>query len=791
MSGAGPYVSSRIRRVEDPPLLRGEAHYLDDIRLPGLLSVAFLRSPHAHARLREVDVSPLKGDPGIATVLTGEEARQLARPIRALLNSPEYRVSDWPALAVGKVRFVGEAVAAVAAADRYRAEDAAERIRVTYEPLPAVTDAEQAVRADVPRLHEHVPENVLFHLRHDNGQADPAFQEAEIHLAETFRHPRCAGAPMENRGVIAAFDQGAGTLTVWASTQTPHLLRTGLAQILDFPEPRIRVIAPAVGGGFGTKMHLFPEDIVACLLAMRLGRPVKWTEDRREDLTASAHARELVSRVELAARRDGTILGLRAQLFCDVGAYSVYPVTAALEPLTSAGILCGPYRIRGCSYDTYAVATNKCPTGAYRGVGMALGTFVRERLIDVLAQRIGMDPAEVRRRNFVRPQDFPYTSASGLVFDQGSYGESLERLLAVAGYAELRRGQQAGRGDGRYRGIGIGVYNEFTGMGCGTFRRRGMIQVPGYDAATVKVEPSGQVRAYCSAASQGQGHATTLAQILADELGVPLADTTIMPTDTDSSPYGSGTFASRTIVVNGGALILAARKVKEKILRLAAHRLEAAVEDLVLQGGAISVRGVPSRTVTLRDVAAAAYFPAAAAPLPADIEPGLEATHHYDPPPATFANGAHLAVVDVDVETGLVEMVRYLVVEDCGRMVNPTVVEGQVHGAVTQGIGNALYEDLRYDREGQPAAASFMDYLLPAAPELPAMEVTHIETLPPVTVGGFKGMAEGGTIGATATMANAVADALAPLGVTVTTLPLSPEQIVRLVAATRRGRSQA
>jgi carbon-monoxide dehydrogenase large subunit len=778
------YVNSSVRRVEDPTLLRGEAHFLDDIRLPGMLSVAFLRSPHAHARILGVDVSAVAGWPGIALVLTGEEAARAAKPIPSMLNLPGFRVTDWPALATGKVRFVGEPVAAVTAADRYLAEDAAERIRVTYEALPPVADAEQALRPDAARLHENLADNILFHLRHDNGQADPAFQEAEIILAETFRHPRCAGAPLENRGTIAAFDRATGTLIVWASTQIPHLLRTGLAQVLDFPESRLRVIAPAMGGGFGTKMHLFPEDIVVCLLTLRLGRPVKWVEDRREDLTASAHAREHINRAELAAKRDGTILGLKARLYCDVGAYSVYPVTAALEPLTASGILCGPYRIRGCSYDTYAVATNKCPTGAYRGVGMALGTFVRERLIDMLAEKIGMDPAEVRRRNFVRPQDFPYTSASGLIFDQGSYVQALEALAQEAGYEELRRGRGA-VGNGRYRGVGIGCYNEFTGMGCGTFRRRGMIQVPGYDAATIKVDPTGQVRAYCSAASQGQGHATTLAQILADELGVSLADTTVMPTDTDNCPYGSGTFASRTIVVNGGAMILAARKLKEKVLRIAAHRLEAATEDLVLEGGVISVRGVPSRRITFREVAAAAYFPATGAPLPPEIEPGLEATHHYDPPPATFANGAHLAVVDVDIETGEVVLVRYLVVEDCGRMVNPMVVEGQVHGAVAQGIGNALCEDLGYDAQAQPLATTFMDYLLPSATTLPAMEVTHIETPPPVTLGGFKGMAEGGTIGATATLANAVADALAPLGIKVTDLPLSPERIAKLVAASR------
>ncbi len=775
----GRYVSARIRRLEDPPLLTGKARYLDDLKLPGMLAVAFLRSPHAHARLVDLDVRGALGAPGVGAVLTGEEVARLARPIRAELHAPGYKPVGWPALAKDKVRFVGEPVAAVAASDRYRAEDAIEQIRVTYEPIPAVADAELSMQNGAPRLHEELPDNVLLHVHFDNGKVEHAFAEAEIRFRKTFRHARCTGAPMENRGVIAHLDQPGGALTVWASTQTPNLLRAGLAQALDLPESRIRVIAPAVGGGFGTKMHLFPEDIVVCLLALRLGRPVKWFEDRRENLMASAHAREHVNHIEVAAKRDGTLLGFRAMLVCDVGAYSIYPVTAALEPMTAAGILPGPYRVQGYSYDAYAVATNKCPTGAYRGVGMVLGTFVRERVVDMLARRTGLDPAEIRRRNFIEHGDFPYLSASGLVIDGGSYAESLAELLDLTEYAKLRTAQRENR-NGKYRGIGLGVYTEFTGMGSGTFRRRGMVGLPGHDGATVRVEPSGEARAYVSAASQGQGHTTTLAQILADELGLPIGSVSIVQSDTERCPHGSGSFASRSMVASGGALILAARKVREKILTIAAHRLEAAAEDLMIENGQIMVRGVPARKITTREVALQAYCPAAGA-LPEGLDPGLEATQYYDPPPATFSNGAHLAVVDVDIETGQVDIVRYVAVEDCGRMVNPMIVEGQVHGAVAQGIGNALYEELAYDEAGQPLTTSFMDYLLPTATELPAVEVAHIETLPPVTVSGFKGMAEGGTIAATATVANAVADALASLGIEIRELPLSPDRIYRLV----------
>jgi len=754
-----------------------------------MLTVAFLRSPHAHARIVDLDASGAFSAPGVAAVLTGEEVSRLARPIRAEHTAPGYKPSGWPVLGKDKVRFVGEPIAAVAAGDRYRAEDALERIRVSYDPLPAVTDAERSMEAGAPRLHEELPDNILLHLHHDNGKVEQAFAEAEIRFSETFRHSRCSATPMENRGVAAEYEEASGTLTVWASSQAPHLYRTGLAETLDLLESRIRVIAPAVGGGFGAKMHLYPEDVAVCLLAMRLGRPVKWFEDRRENLLSGSHAREHVNRIEAAAKRDGTILGFRARLVCDVGAYSLYPTSAALEPQTAAGIIPGPYRVLGYSYDTYAVATNKCPTGAYRGVGMALGTFVRERVVDMVARRTGLDPAEIRGRNFIEQADFPYATASGLVLDSGSYSPSLDKLLEAGGYEEARRGARQ-RSDGKYRGVGIAAYTEFTGMGSATFRRRGMLQLVGHDAATVRVEPTGEARAFVSAASQGQGHATVFAQILADELGLPIGDVAVVQSDTERCPYGSGSFASRSMVASGGALILASRKVREKIMRIAAHSLEAAAEDLMIERGEISVRGTPTRKVTVREIARAAYKPSSSM-FPPGTEPGLEATHYYDPPPATFSNGAHLAVVDVDAETGQVDILRYLVVEDCGTMVNPMIVEGQVHGGVAQGIGNALYEELVYDGDGQLLTTSFMDYLIPTAAQLPRTDVIHIDTPPPVTVSGFKGMAEGGTVGAIAAVANAVADALAPLGIEVRELPLSPNRLYQALRAVERPRPRS
>jgi len=452
---ASRYVGVSVRRFEDAALLRGEARYLDDLRLPGTLAVAFLRSPHAHARIQAIGVERALEAPGVVAALTGPDLARTARPVRARLQDPGYKPSAWPALPVDKVRFVGEPVVAVVAADRYRAEDALDRIEVRYETLAAVTDVEGGMEPGAPRLHEDLPDNVLLHARFDNGRLREVAGAADLRLSASLRHPRCSAAPLENRGVIAYLDRPDGALTVWASTQAPHLLRTGLAEALDLPESRIRVIAPGVGGGFGMKMHLFPEDIALCALALRLvGRPLKWCEDRRENLLASAHSREQTVHVEVYARRDGTLLGLRARLLADVGAYSIYPVTAALDPVTAAGILPGPYRILGYSYDAYAVATNKCPAGAYRGVGMTVGTFVRERIVDMVAARAGLDPAEVRRRNFIGADAFPFATASGLVLDSGDPTDAFDRLLRAAGYDELRADQRRA-GSATRRGIGL------------------------------------------------------------------------------------------------------------------------------------------------------------------------------------------------------------------------------------------------------------------------------------------------------------------------------------------------
>jgi carbon-monoxide dehydrogenase large subunit len=779
---AAPYVSQGVKRREDPPLLMGRAHFIGDLRLPGLLAVKFLRSEHAHARLVEIDTRTALQLPDVKAVVTAADFAT-TRAIRATMSGAGYQATDWPALARGKVRFAGEPVVAVVAADAYRAEDALDAIRVTYEPLPVVADAESALAPGAPRVHDELPDNALFRTRFENGDVARALAAADIRLAETFRHARCSSSPMEPRGVMATLDPVDGMLIVWASTQSPHLMRSGLAEALGIPESSIRVLCPSVGGGFGPKMHLYPEDIVVAELARRLKRPVRWLEDRRENLLSSAQARDHVNHVEVGARRDGTIVALKSTLICDSGAYSVYPVTASLEPLTAAGILPGPYKLGALAYEAYAVATNKCPAGAYRGVGMALGTFVRERVVDMVARRAGLDPIDVRRRNFIDASELPFQTASGLIVDSGDPKQSLERALASSDYTR-RRSESRHAPAGKYLGVGVASYTEFTGMGSGTFRRRGMRQVAGHDAATVRVEPTGEVRGFVSAASQGQGHATTFAQVLADELGVPLEAVTIVEGDTERCPYGSGSFASRSMVVSGGALVLAARRVREKISAIAAHMLEAAAPDLTIEAGKIAVRGAPGRAVTIAEVADLAHRPSGGT-LPPGVDPGLEATQYYDPPPATFSNGTHVAVVEIDPETGQIELVRHVVVEDCGRIVNPMIVDGQTHGAVAQGIGNALYEDFVYDDGGQPLTTSFLDYVIPGTMEVPPIDIIHMETPPATSVTGFKGMAEGGTIGSTAAIANAVADALAPLGVEVRELPLTPDRVHRLIKEKR------
>jgi carbon-monoxide dehydrogenase large subunit len=756
-------VGARVKRVEDPRLLRGRGRFVDDLVLPRMLRVAFVRSPHAHAEVRAVDAARAPAVPGVVAVVTGADLRPLARPLAPRLAGGGFTPTAWPALADGRARFAGEAVAAVVAEDAYVAADAREQVAVEYAPLPPVTSMEAALAAG----------QVLFRRNGQRGDVDTAFARAAVIIRESFGHDRCAPSPMEPRGVVADWDGEA--LTVWGSTQSPSILRSALATALALDEVRVRVIVPDVGGGFGLKTHVFPEDVAVAALARRLGRPVKWIEERRESLTAASQAREQRIDVELAADGAGRLLALRARALSDAGAYHIYPVTQALEPLGSTAILPGPYLTPAYAWEAVAVATNKAPLGAYRGVGMTMGAFVMERALDLVAERLGLDPAEVRRRNLIPREAYPFTSASGMTYDSGDFPKALAEALALADWERGRRERDAAQAAGRLVGLGLACYTEYTGMGAEVFRRRGMEDMPGVEAATLRMEPDGTVRCLLSFPSQGQGHATAVAQIVADRLGVGLERVRVSAVDTLGAPLGSGTFGSRGAVALTGTVGGAADLVRRRVVALAAHLLEASPDDVVLDGGRAHVRGLAERSLLLAEIARAAYAPPAT--LPPGTEPGLEATVYFNPPGATFSGAVHVALVEVDPDTGRVRILRYALVEDCGPVINPLLVEGQVHGAVAQGVGEALLERLVYDDAGQLLTATLMDYGLPRADDMPEPLIGHLETPSPHFPGGVKGMGEGGTIGAPAALANAVADAVRARGIRVTRLPIRPEDL--------------
>ena len=767
---------ARVKRLEDPRLLTGRGRYLDDIRLPGLLHAAFVRSPHAHARVSSVDASPGLEAPGVVAVLTGRDLAGRVGALSPRLESDGFARTAWPALAESRVRFVGEPVALVAASTPYAAADGCEGVTAGYEPLPALGDVDAALAPGAPTLHATVPGNVLLRHRFSHGDVDGAFARAAVRIRERFDHGRCSAAPLEPRGIVARWEDDH--LTIWTGTQAPFVYRTALARVLSVPESGVRVIVPDTGGGFGQKMHVMPEDLAVAALARALGRPVKWTETRRENLAAASQAREARLELEAAADADGVLLGLRARLVSDAGAYHIYPGTQALEPLGTCAILPGPYRTPVYAYECVAVATNKPPLGAYRGVGMTFAAFAMERTLDLLADRLGLDPAEVRRRNLIPRDAYPFASAGGLVYDSGDLPTALEQALELAGYERLKAERDQARGRGRLLGVGIACYTEYTGMGSETYRRRGMVEVPGPESARVAMHADASVSCFVSFPSQGQGHRTTIAQLVAAELGVPLDRVRVHAVDTETSPPGTGTFASRGAIAQAGTVQRAAATVRAKILTLAASRLEAHAADLELRDGRVTVRGVPERGVPVAELARLAHSPAAAG-LPEHIEPGLEATELFDPPAAAFSGAVHVAGVEVDPDTGRVAVRGYTVVEDCGPVINPLIVEGQIHGAVAQGIGEALGEELVYDDRGQLLTGTLMDYPVPVASALPSFVIGHLETPSPHTPGGVKGMGEGGTVGAPAAIANAVADAVRPLGVPITRLPIRPEALRR------------
>jgi carbon-monoxide dehydrogenase large subunit len=746
---------------------------VSDVELPRMLHVAFVRSAHAHARIRRAATAGAAAVPGVVAVVTGADPGFARHRVRALSALPTYVETEQPILAWPKVRFAGEAVAAVVAHERYAAEDGAALVEIDYEPLPAVVDVVRA-RGHEAVLHDAAPDNVLLSRRFEGGDVEAALAASAVVVERDFRTNRQTAAPLEGRGGVADWNPAEGKLTLWSGTQVPHLARHGLAGILGLPENRIRLIAPDVGGGFGVKAILYPEDAALCLLAMRLGRPVKWVEQRREGFMASAHARDHHYAVRAGFDRMGALLAMDVRVACNAGAYSVYPWTAGIEALMAGGLLAGPYKLQHYRCNVVAVATNTVPAGPYRGVARPATTFVMERVLDLGARALGLDPVEVRRTNLIGPADLPYTAATRLVHDSPSYPVCFEKAIEAIGYGAFRAEQARFRQQGRYVGIGFANYNELTGLGQAASAGPRMPFRTGHEGATVRVDPSGAVRVLAGVTSQGQGLETTVAQIVASELGVPFETVSVVLGDTDATPFGLGAFASRQAVIGGGAAMRAAGAVRDKAVRIAAHLLEAAPEDLQVLDGRVAVKGAPGRATTMAEVARIAHLETHR--LPPDMEAGLEATRFYDPIRGTFAAGSQAAVVEVDAATGALTVHRYVCVEDIGRMINPLIVEGQVQGAVAQGIGGALLEHLVYDDAGQLLTGTFMEYALPTAAGIPALELHHIEE-PADNLAGVRGVGEGGTLGPAAVLANAVADALAPFRVELNELPVTPARL--------------
>ncbi len=775
------FIGRSVKPHKAARFLTGSGVYVSDIRLPNMLHAALLRSIHAHARIRAVDASPALRLDGVVGVWTGEDIQgRISRfpesfeihptpwlkGVRPLLRGPRPA-----ALAQGKVHYVGEPVAIVVADDRHKAEDAVDAIIVEYEELPVVVDPEESLKPGAPLIHEESTDNIVFSFSVGKGNVDAVLRDAPHRLRERFRHHRYCAAPLEGRGIVAWVEPKTNILTVWSSTQMPHLVRRQVAAQLDLPEETVRVIAPDIGGGFGPKVFVYPEEVLIPFLVLQLGRPVKWIEDRREHFLSTAHGRDQVHDVEVAFDEGGRILAFRDRLLLDNGAYNPMGLTDAYN---TAAHLQGPYKIPNFSVTGTCVSTNKVPNAPYRGAGRPEAVFVMERCIDRIAKRLGLGPAETRRRNFVQPEEMPYHAGilyrdgEPICYDSGNFPETLRRGMEAAGYEELRKRQQDLRRRGRYLGIGIGCYVEGTGVGS-------------FEGVKLRIDASGHLNIATGATGHGQGHETVFSQIAADLWGVDPGDVTLVEGDTSSIPFGCGTFGSRSTVNVGSAIYEASALLKQKALRVAAHLLEANPDDLEVGQGKVFVRGLPQRAVSLGELARAAV-PGWASNLPEGLEPGLEITFYFVPTTVTWANAAHIAVIEVDIDTGKIQLLDYVVSHDAGKLINPLLVDGQIHGGVAQGIGGALYEEIAYDQNGQLLSGSFMNYLLPGSMEVPKIKTVHIESPSPLNPLGIKGLGEGGAIAPPAAIANALEDALSPFGVQVNEIPLTPNRVLQLLS---------
>lgn len=790
-NGPKRWIGVDVRRKEDARLLTGRGKFTDDIELPGMLYAAVLRSPYAHARIKSIDTSAAEKLPGVVAVLTGQQAAEFSNPLPPTIEIA-MKLCQAYSIAVDKARYVGEPVAAVAAVDRYTAEDALELIDVVYEPLQPVTTIEQALAPDAPLLYEEWGDNRQLHWAFANGDVDKAFAEADRIIKDRILHHRYTGTPMEARVALADYEPVSGQLTVWVSTQAPHQFRTLLSQAVRIKEHKIRVLAPDVGGGFGTKLQIDAE-VIPCLLSIYTGRPVKWTETRTENLLSGVQSRDYYFDIEIAVKNDGTILGVRNKLFGDQGCDGTNRAAGSGALIVAGAYVPGPYKIQAYSTEVTGVVTNKGPYGAYRGYGKDIANYVMERMMDRIARELNMSPVELRMKNFIQPHEFPYKTITGPLYDSGNYQECMQRALELVDYDHLRQQQEQLRKQGRYIGIGIAAMLEPSGAA-----------VPncifnGYEAAIVRVTPEGGVTLLTGMQDIGQGVETTLAQVVADELGVTPEDVKVIYGDTDAVPYGLGPWSSRGATYGVSAVLMAARKVREKILNIGANLLEARAEDLDIENSNIFVKEMPSRSISLRDLAEKVYFwPGPYVIVPPGQEPTLEGTHYWTGPIvswipddqgrlslySTHPSGTFIVVAEVDVRTGEVKLQRLAVGHDCGNIINPMIVDAQVHGGAVQGMAGALLEELKYDENGQLLTNEFVDYLVPTAADMPPIDVAHVISPSPFTAAGTKGMGEGGAIPTPAAVANAVEDALAPFGVKVE-LPITPEKVLRLVEGAR------
>lgn len=776
-------IGRALPRKEDRRLLRGAGRYVDDLpEPPGTLHLAFVLSPHAHARIISIDTATAAAVAGVRAVYTGRDFFERIRALTPDIEQPGFQPVGREALALDRVRFVGESVAVVVAEDRYVAEDAAELVQVEYEELPVLGSVDAAIAADAAPIHANTRDNILFRSANKSAGFDAAFAGAHLLVSDTFESPRLAALSLEPRGCLALHDPAMGTLTLHTSTQIPHILRTALAEALDWDETKLRVVAPDVGGGFGMKAYLYPEELIAGYLAHKLDAPIKWIGDRREDLLSSVQGRGYRFDVALAFTAEGELIGARADVLCDIGAYPGYPFGASTGASGAAIFLPGPYRMPHYAYDTRAVATHTCPGGVYRGVAAPSAFFATEALMDRAARMLDLDPAEIRRRNVLTDADLPYTTpAVSIPYTSGSFQKCLLQALAAINYDGFRRRQPADRMiDGKLRGIGIGCIVEHTGQGASRYRIRGIRNIPGFDSAHVLVAPNGRAIVYVSQATQGQGHLTSFAQIAAERLGLDVEDVTVVEGDTGLIPYGTGTFASRGAVLGGGAVMRAATAVREKMARIAADMLEVGTGDLEFAGGRVQVAGITALSVSVREIATIAHARHDRA-LPKGETFGLEATDFYDPPLSSITNAAHVAQVAIDPVTGLIEIERYVVAHDCGRLINPLIVEGQIHGGIVQGISSVLSEASYFDDQGQALTANLLDYLISTTMDIPDIEVHHHESWSPDTEGGFKGVGEGGVIGALPAVVNAVSDALCAYDARITRIPLRPESVLSII----------